>query len=53
MSHVQEPPEVQWRPECGLCKESVKLEESMVDECGQPVHEDCYVSKVTRKSKAA
>jgi hypothetical protein len=53
MSHVQEPPEVQWRPKCVLCKESVKLEESMVDECGQPIHEACYVSKVTGKSMAA
>jgi hypothetical protein len=52
MSHVQEPPEVQWRPECVLCKESVKLEESMSDEYGQAIHEDCYVSAVTGKSIA-
>ncbi len=53
MSRVQEPPEVQWRPACVICKELVKLEESRTDECGQPTHEDCYVSKVTRESKAA
>jgi len=49
MSHGQETPEVQWRPECVLCKESVELEESMSDEYGQAIHEDCYVSTVIRK----
>ena len=29
------------------------LEESKADENGQPIHEECYVSKVTRKSLAA
>jgi hypothetical protein len=53
MSHVQEPPDVQWRPECVICKESVKLEESKSDEHGQAIHEDCYVSTVIRKSIAA
>ena len=43
----------QWRPECVICKESVKLEESKTDEYGQPIHVDCYVSKVAGKSNAA
>lgn len=33
-----------WRPECVICKESVKLEESHANEYGQSVHEECYVS---------
>jgi hypothetical protein len=53
MSHVQEPPGVQWRPECVLCKESVKLEESVCDAYRQAIHEDCYVSTVIGKSIAA
>jgi hypothetical protein len=36
--------EGQWRPECVICKESVELEESKVDEHGQAIHEECYVS---------
>jgi hypothetical protein len=47
MSHVQIAEEIlesQWRPECVICKESVKLEESRADEDGQSVHEECYVS---------
>ena len=36
--------EGQWRPECVICKESVKLEESRANEYGQSVHEECYVS---------
>jgi hypothetical protein len=47
MSHVQDLPEVQWRPECFICKATVKLEESKTDESGQAVHEDCYVSNIT------
>jgi hypothetical protein len=47
MSHVPDLPEVQWLPECFICKESVKLEESKTNESGQAVHEDCYVSNVT------
>jgi hypothetical protein len=31
--------EGQWRPECVICKESVELEESKVDEHGQAIHE--------------
>jgi hypothetical protein len=41
-----------WLPEaeCVICRESVKLEESKTDEYGKAIHEDCYVSKLTRKS---
>ena len=45
--------EGQWRPECVICEESVKLEESKADEHGQAVHEECYVSKLTGKSADA
>lgn len=45
MSHVQS--QGQWHPECVICKESVPLEESKVDEYGKAVHEECYVSKLT------
>lgn len=44
--------EGQWLPECVICRESVKLEESMANEYGKAIHEDCYVSKLTRKSNA-
>lgn len=37
--------EAQWRPECVICKESVKLEESKANEYGQAIHEECYVSQ--------
>ena len=43
--------ESQWCPDCGICKESVNLEESKTDEYGQAIHEECYVSKLTRKSR--
>jgi hypothetical protein len=39
MSHVQS--QGQWRPECVICKESVPLEESKVDEYGKAVHQEC------------
>ncbi len=48
MSRVQS--QAQWRPECVICKEAVPLEESKVDEHGQAVHEECYVSKLTGRS---
>jgi hypothetical protein len=48
MSHVQS--QLQWRPECAICKESVTLEESKADENGQATHEDCYVSRLTGKA---
>jgi hypothetical protein len=51
MSHVQS--QLQWRPECAICKEPVTLEESKVDENGQAAHEDCYVSKLTGKTAEA
>jgi hypothetical protein len=41
-------PKARWRPECVICKESVPLEESKVDEYGKAVHEECYVFKLTR-----
>ncbi len=46
MSHAQS--RSHWHPECAICKESVPLEESKADEYGQAVHEECYVSKLTR-----
>jgi organic hydroperoxide reductase OsmC/OhrA len=46
MSDVQKS-EVQWRPECAVCKKSVEIHESMADEGGQAIHEECYVSKIT------
>ena len=49
MSHILKYSENPWRPECVLCKESVNLEESKADEYGQAIHEDCYVSTLTRK----
>jgi organic hydroperoxide reductase OsmC/OhrA len=48
MSRVQS--QSQWCPECVICKESVKLEESKADEYGQAAHEECYVSKLTEKT---
>jgi hypothetical protein len=42
-----------WLPKCVICRESVKLEESKADEYGNAIHEECYVSKLTRKSKCA
>lgn len=44
--------EDQWRPECVICKESVELEESKVDEHGQAIHEECYVSNLVGKKTA-
>ena len=51
MSHVQS--QGQWLPECAICKKSVTLEESKVDESGQATHEDCYVSRLTGKAAEA
>jgi hypothetical protein len=48
MPHVTRS-EGQWRPECVICKESVELTESRNDECGQAVHEECYVSELVGK----
>jgi hypothetical protein len=52
MSYANEYP-VQWHPVCVICRESVKLEECKADENGRAVHEECYVSKITRESLAA
>jgi len=41
--------EGQWRPECVICKESVELEESKIDEHGQAIHETCYVLRLVGK----
>jgi hypothetical protein len=41
--------EGRWRPQCVICRESVELEESKVDEHGQAIHEECYVSKLVGK----
>ena len=32
-----------WVPRCAVCNASVNLEESKTDECGQAVHENCYI----------
>jgi hypothetical protein len=51
MSALPVPPlsKSQWSPECAICKECVKLEESKADEYGQAVHGACYVAKITEK----
>ena len=48
MSHVQQSDQMLEgrRPECVICKESVKLEESKANEYGQAIHEECYVSEL-------
>lgn len=35
-----------WAPRCAVCKKSVNLTVSKVDEYGQAVHEKCCVSKL-------
>jgi hypothetical protein len=40
-------------PTCGICGLPVQLESCMVDEHGQPVHEDCYVGKLALDAKRA
>jgi hypothetical protein len=34
---------------CVICDKPISLEESKVTEDGKPVHEDCYVAKITGK----
>jgi hypothetical protein len=34
---------------CSICNESVELETAKVDENGKPVHEECYVQKISLK----
>lgn len=47
---ISEPTSQKSRIECAICRECVTLEESKADECGQPVHEECYVSRVAGKT---
>ena len=35
------------RVECSLCSKPIPLEDSKVSEDGRPMHEECYVSKLT------
>jgi hypothetical protein len=35
---------------CSICNEFVQLETAKVDDVGKPVHEECYVQKVSLKS---
>jgi len=42
-------PEGQWRPKCVICGELVALEYSKADECGQAIHEECYISRLIGK----
>ncbi len=44
--------EGQWRPECVICKESVKLEESKANEYGEAIHEECYLWRLTEETAA-
>lgn len=43
----------QWRPECAICRKPVSLEESKADEYGQAIHEECYLSKLTRNKSVS
>ena len=36
-------------PTCPLCNEPVELETAKTNETGKPVHEECYVVKVSLK----
>jgi hypothetical protein len=39
-----------FRPEflnCSICNEAVELETAKIDEVGKPVHEECYVEKIS------
>ncbi len=44
--------ESQWRPECVICKESVRLEESKANEYGQAIHEECYLWRLMEETAA-
>jgi len=35
---------------CEICGKPISLEESKATEDGKPVHEDCYVAKITHKA---
>ena len=32
---------------CSICNEAVELETAKIDEVGKPVHEECYVEKIS------
>lgn len=34
---------------CSICNQPVTLESAHSDECGAPVHEECYVLKIRLK----
>ncbi len=36
---------------CWICGRTIALEDCKVDECGLPVHGDCYFAKVAWKGK--
>jgi hypothetical protein len=35
------------RVECAICSNPIPLEDSKVSEDGEPMHEECYVAKLT------
>ena len=37
---------------CSICAEPISLELNKVDEDGKPMHEECYVAKLTQKPAA-
>ena len=39
--------------ECALCSKPISLEDSKVSEDGRPVHEECYVAKLTLSKPTA
>jgi hypothetical protein len=41
------PPVSQASFECAICSQPIPLEDSKVSEYGQPIHEECYVAKLT------
>ena len=36
---------------CSICRKRVKVESSMADEKGDAIHEECYVSRLTVKTR--
>ena len=34
-----------FEPLCNICGEPVRIEEAKTDECGKPVHGECYVRR--------
>jgi len=41
------PSQFQASVECTICRKVIPLEDSKVSEDGQPMHEECYVTKLT------